>query len=154
MKGTKYYIEAPCIVRCHDKSLRRFFYVLWQASDSTHKKVMYVCWVLFAPYNYKRKKYFGVCKKSGNFVHTNFLFLQPRSHLWNFSCETSVKGTFHNWVRSRNKMARRRIAVKEQRSLLPDKKNVGLQVSSTASLSFGDSWENFSRWKSHWKWLN
>ena len=53
---------------------------------------------------YKNKK-FGVCKKFENFVSTNFLFLQPRSHLRQAKffvyTETSIKGTLIGHVRER-----------------------------------------------------
>ena len=78
--------------------------------------------------------------KIGKFVITNVWFLQPCSHLRHAKFFVSARRNF-SWSCSRNKMTRRRIAVKEQRiNFVAWQKIVGLQIFLKASLKFGDSW--------------
>lgn len=70
------------ISRCND------FFKSCDKQVTPHTKTLCMCvGFLFSSVTTKKKKKHNLAsvKKSGNFVHTNFLILQPCSHLLNFS---------------------------------------------------------------------
>lgn len=81
-------------------------------------------WVLYR-FALPRKMEFGVCKTKLNFESSDIFRV----------------------IRNANRFSRWRISSQGRKDFVARQKNVGLQMFSTVSLKFGDSWDNFGRRK-------
>lgn len=81
-------------------------------------------WVLYR-FALPRKMEFGVCKAKLNFESSDIFRV----------------------IRNANRLSRWRISSQGRKDFVARQKNVGLQMFSTVSLKFGDSWDNFGRRK-------